>query len=214
MDDEYQDWAGGPAITNLTGGNANGRHYDGLVVSGNSATWPYRPGYTSDAPQGSYGNTQNLKLDGTGATVAVPLWIIPNSTADYITEEDLVSNAKKVTAISSTGVITFEGGSLDPNSITDYQRLGTLPTSGIGPKCIPSNIVTPVLNGRGDIDLQAVYTGTGWIYEFKRLLKTADGLKQDIDFSALTDQPFGVAFFNNANYQHAIKPNLLLRFKK
>ena len=30
MDDQYQDYAGGQAITNLTGGNANGRHVDGF----------------------------------------------------------------------------------------------------------------------------------------------------------------------------------------
>jgi len=30
----------------------------------------------------------------------------------------------------------------------------------------------------------------------------------------LQDQPFGIAFFNNSNYQHGIKPNLLLKFLK
>jgi len=45
-------------------------------------------------------------------------------------------------------------------------------------------------------------------------------LKQDIDFTKgkdgdqLVDQPFGVAIFNKSNYQHAIKPNLLLKFEK
>ncbi|MBK9992750.1 MAG: hypothetical protein IPP01_01860 [Saprospiraceae bacterium] len=34
MDDQYQDYAGGQAITNLTGGNANGRHVDGIVPDG------------------------------------------------------------------------------------------------------------------------------------------------------------------------------------
>ena len=29
--------------------------------------------------------------------------------------------------------------------------------------------------------------------KFKRLLKTTDVLKQDVDFSSLTDQPFGFA---------------------
>ena len=31
MDDEYQDWAGGPAVTDTVGGNGNGRHADDLV---------------------------------------------------------------------------------------------------------------------------------------------------------------------------------------
>lgn len=216
MDDEYQDWAGGPGVTNLVGGSGNGRHADDLVVSGASTTWPYAPTYTADATQGSYNNTQNLKLDGTGATVAVPLYIIPNSTSDVIKISDTASGgaAVKITGVSSTGVLTYAGGSLDPNSGTDYQRTGNAITGATAVKGIPSVIVSPLKNGRADITMSAVYTGTGWIYEFKRLLKTGDVLKQDIDFTSLQDQPFGVAFFNNSNYQHGIKPNLLLKFQK
>ena len=68
--------------------------------------------------------------------------------------------------------------------------------------------------GRSDFSAQATYTGSGWILEFKRLLKTPDTLKQDIDFSSLVDQPFGMAIFNSSNYQHGIQPNLLLKFQK
>ena len=216
MDDEYQDWAGGPGVTNLVGGSGNGRHMDDLVVSGASATWPYAPTYTADATQGSFNNTQNLKLDGTGATVAVPLWIIPSSTSDIIKIADTAVGgaAVKITAVSSLGVLTYATGTLDPNVGTDYQRLGTAVNSADGPKVIPSVILSPVKNGRADISMTAVYTGTGWIYEFKRLLKTGDVLKQDVDFTSLQDQPFGVAFFNNSNYQHGIKPNLMLKFQK
>jgi len=80
MDDNYQDYAGGQAITNLTGGNANGRHVDDVAVASVATVWPFRPVYTADATQGSFANTQNLKLDGTGATVAVPMYVIPGST--------------------------------------------------------------------------------------------------------------------------------------
>lgn len=217
MDDNYQDWAGGPAIVNLVGGNGNGRHFDDLIPNGTaSTTWPYRPNYTADATQGSANNQQNLKLDGTGATVAVPLWIIPNSTSGYIKVEDTLSGgtAVKITGVSSTGVLSYSGGAIDPNTGTDYQRLGTAATSGIGAKCFPSVILSAVKNGRADIALSAVYTGTGWVYEFKRKLKTGDLLKQDVDFSSLEDQPFGVAYFDKSNYQHAIKANLMLKFKK
>lgn len=217
MDDNYQDWAGGPAITNLVGGNGNGRHFDDLIPNGTSSTtWPYRPNYSADATQGSYSNTQNLKLDGTGATVAVPLWVIPNSTSDYIKIADTSAGgtAVKITAVSSTGVLSYNGGTIDPTVGTDYQRLGNTATSAIGAKCFPSVILSPVKNGRADIAMSAVHTGTAWIYEFKRLLKTSDGLKQDVDFSSLSDQPFGVAVFDKSNYQHAIKPNLVLKFKK
>lgn len=217
MDDNYQDWAGGPSVYNLVGGNANGRHFDDLVPNGTaSTTWPYRPNYTADATQGSANNTQNLKLDGTGATVAVPLWIIPNSTSGYlkITDTAAGGSAVKITSVSSTGVLTYAGGTIDPNIGTDYQKLGNTPTSAIGSKCVPSVILSPVINGRADIAVGAIHTGTGWVYEFKRKLKTADVLNQDVDFSSLADQPFGVAVFDKSNYQHAIKANLVLKFKK
>ncbi len=217
MDDGYQDWAGGPGVTNLVGGSGNGRHFDDLVVSGASATWPYAPSYTADATQGSVNNRQSLKLDGTGASVNVPMWIIPNaSNYDFIKIADTLAGgtALKITAVSSTGVLSYSGGTIDPNVGTDYQRIGDAVTGGIGPKCMPGLIISPVKNGRSDIDCIAIYTGTGWIYEFKRLLKTGDVLKQDIDFSSLQDQQFGMAYFNNSNNQHGVKPNLLLKFQK
>lgn len=217
MDDNYQDWAGGPAITNLVGGNGNGRHYDDLVVSGASTTWPYRPNYTADATQGSVSNRQTLPLDGTGANVTVPKWFIPNaSDYDFIKATDTIAggSAVLVTGVSSTGLLTYAGGTIDPNIGTDFQRVGDPVTGGIGSKCMPGNIISPVLLGRADISLAAVYTGTGWIYEFKRLLKTADVLKQDVDFSSLEDQPFGIAIWDRSNYQHGIQPNLLLKFQK
>ena len=74
MDDNYQDWAGGNDVTSLAGGNGNGRHVDGIVVSGKSTVWPFRPVYTTTPAQGALNNRQNLKLDGTGETVTVPLF--------------------------------------------------------------------------------------------------------------------------------------------
>ena len=198
------------------GGSGNGRHFDDLVVSGASATWPYAPTYTSDATQGSANNRQSLKLDGTGAAVNVPMWITPNSTVDFIKVADTLTGgtAVKITGVSSTGVLTYSGGSIDPNVGTDYQRTGNAITGNTALKGFPGVIISPVKNGRADISISAVYTGTGWVYEYKRLLKTGDVLKQDVDFTSLQDQPFGVAYFNNSNYQHGIKPNLVLKFKK
>jgi hypothetical protein len=129
--------------------------------------------------------------------------------------------AVKITSVSSTGVLSYNGnGIIDPNTGTDYQRIGDAVTGGIGAKCIPGVIISPVLRGRADIEMGIVYTGTGWVYEIKRLLKTTDILKQDIDFTKdrvnnqMQDQPFGVAIWNKSNYQHGIKPNLLLKFSK
>ena len=87
-------------------------------------------------------------------------------------------------------------------------------SGGIGAKCIPSYIASPLINGRADIDCAAVYTGSGWIVEYRRLLKTSDALKQDVDFSSLDDQQFGFAVWDRSNYQHAIQPNLVLKFQK
>lgn len=216
MDDNYQDWAGGPGVTSLVGGSGNGRHFDDLVVSGASATWPFAPTYTADATQGSINNRQSLKLDGTGATVTVPLWATISNNVDFLKISDTASGgtAVKITGVSSTGVLSYAGGTIDPNTGTDYQRIGDPVTGDIGSKCIPGVIISPVKNGRADITMSAVYTGTGWIYEYKRLLKTGDVLKQDVDFSSLADQPFGIAVWDRSNYQHGIQPNLLLKFKK
>ena len=217
IDDNYQDWAGGPGVTNLVGGSGNGRHVDGITVSGASTTWPYAPTYTTTPPQGNFSNKQNLKLDGTGATVSVPMWVIPNATNYYyILATDTLPGGKaaKITGVSSTGVLTYNGGTIDPTVSTDYQRTGDAVNGGDGPKCFPSYIASPLLGERADITGAAVYTGTGWIIEYKRLLKTADVLKQDVDFTSLQDQPFGFAIWNGSNNQHGIQPNLVLKFQK
>lgn len=218
MDDNYQDWAGGPAYSGLTGGSANGRHVDGIVPDGTSSTtWPFRPNYTVSPVQGEVSNSQNLKLDGTGASVAVPIWVIPGAASpNFIMISDTASaKAKKVTAVSSTGVLTFKDGStLDPTVGTNYQRTGDAVTGPTAVNSIPSFMAIPLVGGRADITSSAVYTGTGWVIEYKRKLKTSDVLKQDIDFSSLQDQVFGVAFWNKSNNQHGIQPNLLLTFQK
>ncbi|CAN5457369.1 hypothetical protein BH09BAC6_BH09BAC6_21220 [soil metagenome] len=217
VDDNYQDWAGGPGVTGLVGGSGNGRHVDGITVSGASKTFPYGPTYTAAVPQGATNNRQNLKLNGTGTTVTVPMWIVPNaSNYYYVLATDTLSGGKavKITGVSSTGVLTYSGGSIDPNADAAYQRTGDAVNGGDGAKCFPSYIASPLVGERADIPAGAVYTGSGWVVEFKRLLKTADVLKQDVDFSSLGDQPFGFAIWNNSNNQHGIQPNLLLTFKK
>lgn len=217
MDDNYQDWAGGPAITNLTGGNANGRHVDDIYPDGTkSPTWPNRPNYTTSPAQGEINNRVSLKLDGTGTAVNVPLYVNLNApTANFILPSDTAGTAKRVVAVSATGVLTFtDGSTLDPNSTTDYNRTGDAVKGSVGTKAIPGYIAAPLLGGRADITCAATYTGAGWVVEFKRKLKTGDVLKQDVDFSSLADQQFGLAIWNGSNYQHGIQPNLLLKFEK
>lgn len=215
LDDNYQDWAGGPSVTNLVGGSGNGRKVDGIYVTGSSATWPYAPTYSTSPPQGEVSNSQNLKLDGTGTSVAVPLWVIPNATnTNFILVSDTASGkAKKVTGVSSTGVLILgDGSQIDPTVNTDYQRTGDVATGPTAAKSIASLIAVPLIGGRADITSTAVYTGTGWVIEFKRALKTNDLLKQDVDFSSLQDQRFGLGIWDKSNYQHGIQTSLTLKF--
>ncbi|MEN9685754.1 MAG: hypothetical protein RLZZ28_1540, partial [Bacteroidota bacterium] len=214
MDDQYQDWAGGPAVTDTVGGSGNGRHADDLIPPS-----PFSTSYintNTNLNNGSFNNSQSLKLDGNGTSVTVPKWVIPDATNQlYYLATDTLAGGKaiKVTGISSAGVLTLMNGTtLDPTGKTEYlDNTGT--AASVGSKCIPSFISAPLTAGRSDIQAFGKYTGSGWILEFKRLLKTTDQLKQDIDFSSLSDQPFGVAIFNSSNYQHGIQPNLLLKFQ-
>ena len=51
--------------------------------------------------------------------------------------------------------------------------------------------------------------------QYKRLLKTADTSVQDVDFSNLNDQPFGIGVFSNyADREHAVMSNLMLKFQR
>ena len=215
MDDNYQDWAGGPSITNLTGGNANGRHVDGIYPSGTDTVWPKRPLYTASPAQGEINNRISLKLDGTGSSVNVPLYVSTNAAGSGFIMASDTENVSRVVAVSSTGVLTFSDGSiLDPTITTDYNRTGDPVYGGVGPKAIPGFIAAPLLGERADITSAAIYTGSGWIVEIQRKLNTNDALKQDVDFTSLQDQQFGMAIWNSSNYQHGIQPNLVLKFKK
>jgi hypothetical protein len=214
MGDEYQDWAGGPSVTDTVGGNGNGRHADDLIPP-----TPFSPTYINTNPSltnGTLNNRATLKLDGTGANVTVPGWVIPGATNKaYIAVADTLPGgvAKKVTGISSTGVLTYAGGTIDPTGQADYQQIAGV-FGGVGAKCIPSFITVPYTMGRADISVAGMHTGSGWVVEFKRALNTNNNLKQDVNFASLESQPFGVAIFNNSNNQHSIKTNLLLKFKR
>src|SRR5665647_3439463 len=133
---------------------------DGIVPDGTfSTTWPYRPNYTSSPTQGEISNSQSLPLDGTGAKVNVPIWVIPGAgSAGYILIADTTSGkAKKVTGVSSTGVLTLSDGStIDPTVGTDYQRAGTA-TGPTAKNSIPSYIGVPLIGGRADINAGAKY---------------------------------------------------------
>jgi len=173
----------------------------------------YPNGRKNDAASsgGDKANTQTLNQPGIG-NVSVPKYLIPGRTGYYwILQSEIENNtAKEVKAVDANGVLTLnDGTTVDPNTDVAFQRSGTT----VGNKAIPGISTSAFIGSRGDIACKGVYTGQGWVLEIKRALKTADNVN-DIDFSSLEDQYFGIGIFNNTSAAHAIKPNLVLKFKK
>lgn len=166
-------------------------------------------------PNGRKGDPGNEAYTNNAQTLggmSVPKYIIPGrSNYGWILSSEITNGtAKTITAVSESGVLTLsDGTTIDPNIGTDYQRVG----AGVGAKAIPGLTISSYTDSRGDISCKASYTGSGWILEFTRALKTSDSV-HDIDFSSLADQYFGFAIFENAQIAHSIKPNLVLKFKK
>lgn len=176
----------------------------------------YPNGRSGDSGTGAYSNNvQSLVVTGSSpaVTVSVPKYVIPTRARYYwiLGSEITDGTAKVITAVDGNGVLTLaDGATIDPNTDIAFQRDG----AGVGDKVIPGITVKEYLGNRGDITCKALYTGSGWILEYKRALKTGDTERQDVDFSSLDDQYFGFAIFNNAQIAHGIKPNLLLQFQK
>ncbi|MEX1241570.1 MAG: ethylbenzene dehydrogenase-related protein [Cyclobacteriaceae bacterium] len=173
----------------------------------------YPNGRKSDSSTsgGEKSNSQTLNQPGIG-DVSVPTYIIPGRTNYYWILQSEIDNstALQVTAIDENGVLTLsDATTIDPNTDVAFQRDG----STVGAKVIPGIYTAPIVGSRGDITCRGIYTGTGWIVEYTRALKTADS-EFDIDFSSLSDQYFGFSIFENAQIAHSIKPNLVLKFKK
>ncbi len=223
-DDDYIDWAGGQL-------NANGRHSDGAVITSTTAGVP-----TYSKVAGSVTNTQTLKVNGTGASVTVPAWVVKGQSNGYalltpsvtpgvtaatltsVTAEDGTTPALLVTAVNATGALTLSDGTvIDPNVTTGYNVIADANgnITGVGPNAIPGLIMQKYQGGRSDIPFKAIYTGSGWVLELKRALTTTDvAIKQDVDFGPLSDVNFGIAVFNKANTAHAVMPGLTLHFQK
>jgi len=171
-------------------------------------------------------NIQTLTITGPGTFTTtneanVPMWMIYDPTSGHnpysnngallIKDTIATGAAKKVVAVDSNGVLTLsDGHTVDPRIGTDYKQLG----SGDGPKSIPGGIAAAYTGSRGDVTVNAFYNGTTSVRMlFKRALKTSDTVN-DVDFSSLKNQPFGVgAFFNGADNEHAIVAGLILHFK-
>ncbi len=162
-------------------------------------------------------NVQTLPLTGgaAGQTVNVPKYFVPGATNYYwVSKSDQVAGiAKQITGVDVNGILTYAGGTIDPNTDLQFQRNG----STTGSKCMPSVCdVAPFVGDRGDISAMATFTGSGWILEFSRSLITPSGLagNADVQFDVTSDYVFGIAVFNNAAIAHAINSKFTLKFAK
>ena len=223
MDDWYIDDAGGPAVTDSVGGSGNGRHADGQVKPSPFGTYVLNSTKAVPASNysGPYSNSQSLKYtlaSGTKVSVKVPLYIETGLAKPYYPVADITSGtAIKVTAVDSMGVLTLANGqTLDPNANASLYADDPGVGRHVGANAFPGFISQPYIIGseRDDIIGSAHHDGTKWTVIIKRKLKTSDVLKQDVDFTDLTDRPFGMAIWNTANNQHGIQPNLLLHFNQ
>lgn len=172
----------------------NGRHSDDKISGG----------YTN--------NIVSLKLPGSVVVVDVPKYFIPNKSYYYWITIDEINDgtAKEITGVDADGILYYDGGTIDPNTETKYQRDGET-TGEFG---MPSIYTEVLVGSRGDITAKGVYANGVWTLEMQRALKTGDTKAQDVDFSSLVDLPFGIGVFDNAGIAHGIKPGLLLKFKQ
>lgn len=164
-------------------------------------------GRTGDT-NGEAGYSNNSQTLNNGvADVSVPKYIIPDAVDTYwIGESDINGGtAKLVTAVDANGVLTYEGGTIDPTGDSDYAH-------STGTKRFASVLLKPFTGARADIEIKAVHTGDGWRCEVKRKLNTAD--VDDVVFNTAEELPFGFATFDNAAIAHAIKPNLTMKFEQ
>ncbi len=169
-----------------TGSSANGRHGD-------------------SSGEGGYSNNSQ-ELDNGNGLVKVPKYVVPDATDYYWISIDDIDNgtAKMITAVDADGVLTYDGGTINPAD-GGYEQ-------GTGVNRFPSVITKAFTLGRGDISIEAVYTGSGWVCEFTRKLNTND--EDDVVFDPTAELPFGLAIFNNSAIAHGIKPNLTMKFEQ
>jgi len=183
VDDQKMSYVEGPYTS-----GSNGRSGDATGSSGYS------------------NNSQELTIEGTSITVNVPKYVIPERTNYYWISIDEINDetAKEITAVDEDGVLTYDGGTVNPAD-GGYEQ-------GTGNKRLSSVTTKEFTEGRGDISIKAVHTGSGWVCEFTRKLNTND--EDDVVFDITQELPFGLAIFNNAAIAHAIKPNLNLKFEQ
>ena len=165
-------------------------------------------GRSGDATgSGGYANNaQDLTITGTADVVSVPKYVIPGATDYFWIDPDQIADgtAKLITEVDENGVLTLDDASTIDPADGGFE-------DGTGNKRMPSILTSEFTEGRGDISIKYMHTGTGWVCEVKRALNTGDA--DDVVFAPATDLDFGFAIFNNAAIGHAIKPGLKLKWE-
>lgn len=137
-----------------------------------------------------------------------PKWIKPGVSGYYwVTDSEVADyTAKVVTAIAVNGTLSYKDDAigtiktLDPNAdLTSYAQ-------GKGSKRFPSVKINDGsgfvgYDSRNDTKIKAVHTGTKWVIEITRKLKTEDPAN-DVVFEIGKEMKFGMAFFNNSAIAH------------
>lgn len=162
-------------------------------------------------------NVQTLPVTGgtPGQTMNVPKYFVPGSINYYwiLKSDQIAGTAKLITGVDVNGILTYSGGTIDPNTDVQFQRNGAT----TGSKGIPSVCdIAPFVGDRGDISAMAIFTGNGWILEFSRSLTTPSGIagNTDVQFDVTSNYVFGIAVFDNAAIAHAINSFFTLTFGK
>ena len=142
----------------------------------------------------------SMKFTDETTMMSGPRYVIPNRDNYYwITEEEITNGtAKEVTAVAVNGVLTYTGGTLDPNGDPEYSQ-------GFGSKRMPSVIINEgggPDDPRGEVQIKSSHTGSGWLLEIRRKLNTGD--PNDAPFVIGQSMPFGLAIFNNAAIGHGM----------
>jgi ethylbenzene dehydrogenase len=187
-------------------GSYLGQIDDKNIVYDDPAKGSSASGRKADQGESGYSNNKQTLSNGV-KDVSVPKYVIPNLTNhSWITEDDIGNGtAELITGVDVNGVLSYEGGSIDPTNDSDYSQ-------AIGNKRFPSILTKAFTGSRGDISIKAEYTGTGWIAEITRKMNT--GNADDVAFKTTDEMPFGFAIFNNAAIAHGIKPGLVIKFEQ
>ena len=142
----------------------------------------------------------SMKFTDETTSMSGPKYVIPGRENYYWISQEEIDNgtAKAVSAIAVNGVLTYDGGTIDPNDDPAYSQ-------GFGNKRMPSVIINPGgqgNDGRSEVRILAEHTGSGWVLEIRRALNTGD--PTDAEFVIGQSMPFGLAIFNNAAIGHGM----------